>query len=71
MGRYTAIMTETDRARISGASDDPDKKRYESVSRVRQRIKELQTDGEILEAYHPKLFAELRAAVCEDGARDE
>jgi hypothetical protein len=32
----TAIMTQTDRDRISGEVDVPDNKRYESASRVRQ-----------------------------------
>ena len=63
---YTAIMTETDRARISGESDDPDSKRYESASRVRSRIVALERDAEVLEEHHPQLYQELLEAVCED-----
>lgn len=66
VGRYTAIMTETDRERISGESDEPPEKRYQSVSRVRKRIRALETDAELLEQHHSDLLDELRAAVCED-----
>ena len=62
----TAIMTETDRDRISGEVDVPDSKRYESASRVRQRINELETDAEILKENHPDLYEELREAVCDE-----
>lgn len=63
---YTAIMTDKDRERISGKSDDPDSKRYESTSRIRNRIEELQTDAEVLKEHHPQLYDELRAVVCEE-----
>ena len=66
VGRYTAILTETDRERISGESDDPPEKRYEAVSRVRKRIGELEDDAALLEEHHPQLLEELRDAVCED-----
>lgn len=61
---YTAIMTETDRARIAQETDDPDSKRYESVSRVRKRIEALEKDVEVLEEHHPELLEELRAVAC-------
>jgi hypothetical protein len=62
----TAIMTKTDRDRISGEVGVPDNKRYESASRVRQRISELETDVEILKEHHPDLYEELREAVCDE-----
>jgi hypothetical protein len=62
----TAIMTKTDRERISGEADVPDSKRYESVSRVRQRINQLDNDAEILKEHHPELYEELRESVCEN-----
>ena len=37
-----------------------------SASRVRQRIGELEKDAEILEEHHPKLYRELREAVCDE-----
>jgi len=62
----TAIMTGTDRERISGEVNVSDSKQYESASRVRQRIGELKKDAEILEEHHPKLYRELREAVCDE-----
>ncbi|MDL0119441.1 hypothetical protein PNP85_04550 [Halobacterium salinarum] len=59
-------MTKTDRERISGEADVDDSKRYESASRVRQRIDELETDAEILKENHPNLYEELREAVCDE-----
>lgn len=59
-------MTKTDRERISGEADVDDSKRYESASRVRQRIGELETDAEILKENHPDLYEELREAVCDE-----
>lgn len=59
-------MTTTDRERISGEADVSDDKRYQAISRVRNRIEELQTDVELLEMHHPELLDELRAAVCDE-----
>ena len=65
MGKYRAIMTTTDRERITGEADVPDEKRYQTVHRVRSRIEELETDVEVLEEHHPELLEELRDVVCE------
>jgi hypothetical protein len=62
----TAIMTKTDRERISGEADVADSKRYESASRVRQRLGELETDTVVLKENHPDLYEELREAVCDE-----
>ena len=68
MARTRALMSETDRAHISGASEPADTQRYQAVSRVRSRIKEeLPRDVEILAEHHPDLLDELRAVVCEGG----
>lgn len=66
VSKYRAVMTTTDRERIAGESDDPDKKVYESVSRVRERIGELEKDAELLQEHHPDLYDELQDAVCTD-----
>mgnify|MGYP000361941415 FL=1 len=66
MDQYRAILTTTDRERISGEADVPDSKRYEAISRVRQRIEELEHDAELLEEYHPELYNELQESVCEE-----
>jgi len=63
---YTAIMTDKDRERISGKSNDPDSKKYESTSRVRKRIEALERDVEVLKEHHPQLYGELRDVVCEE-----
>lgn len=65
MDQYRAILTTTDRERISGEADVPDSKKYEAVSRVRQRIKELEHDASLLKEHHPELYEELHEAICE------
>lgn len=67
MGRYRALMTETDREHISGESDPSDQQRDQAVYRVRQRIREeLPRDIEILAEERPDVLDELREIVCED-----
>ena len=66
MSKYRAIMTTTDRERISGEANVPDQKRYQAIHRVRSRIDELEQDAEILAKHHPKLYEELHEAVCEE-----
>jgi len=66
MGEYRAVMTANDRDRITGEADVPDSKRYQSVSRIRKRIQQLEEDAEILEENHPDLYQELINAVCHD-----
>jgi hypothetical protein len=66
MGRYRAIMTDTDRQNISGEGDS-DRQTDQSVYRVRQRInEELVKDIEILDEHRPGLLDELREVVCND-----
>lgn len=64
--KYTAVMSRMDRERISGRSDVPDEKVYQSISRVRDRIEALEQDAEILEEHHPQLYEELQSAICEN-----
>ncbi|WP_435552740.1 hypothetical protein [Natrinema sp. CGMCC1.2065] len=72
MGRYRAIMTDTDREYISGEGDPSESQRLQSVSRVRSRINdELAKDIEVLEEHHPELLEELRDVVCEERGPDE
>lgn len=66
VSKYRAIMTTTDRERITGEVDVPDEKRYQAIHRVRSRIEELETDVDILREHHPELLKELREVVCED-----
>jgi len=66
MDQYRAILTTTDRQRISGEADVPNSKRYEAVSRVRQRIEQLEHDAELLKEHHPELYEELQESVCQN-----
>lgn len=67
MGRYRALLTETDREHITGESDPSDRQRDQSVYRVRKRInEELTKDIEILREERPDLLEELRDVVCKD-----
>lgn len=72
MGRYRAIMTDTDREYISGEGNPSESQRMQSISRVRSRITdELTKDIEVLEEHHPELLEELREVVCEGDDHDE
>lgn len=67
MGRYRALMTETDRKYISDEDDPTEHQVHQSVTRVRSRInEELPRDIEILREHRPDLLEELREVVCED-----
>jgi SMC interacting uncharacterized protein involved in chromosome segregation len=66
MGKYRAIMTTTDRERITETIDATDEKRYQAIHRVRSRIEELEQDAEILKEHHPELHRELREIVCDE-----
>lgn len=67
MGRYRALMTETDREHISGASDPSQDQKDQSVYRVRQRIREeLPRDIEVLREHRPDVLDELREVVCRE-----
>ena len=60
MGRYRALMTETDREHITGESNPTDQQQDQSVYRVRQRIhEELPKDIEVLSKHRPDVLDEL------------
>ena len=66
MGRYRAIMTDTDREHVSDQSDPSDQQVDQSVYRVRQRINgELPQDIAVLKEHRPDLLEELRDVVCD------
>ena len=65
MARTRALLTETEREHLR--SDESGSKRYQTISRVRNRIEdELTVDADLLREYHPVLYKELRRTVCED-----
>lgn len=65
MGERRAFLTEREREIISGEADVSDEYRYQTVSRVRRRLNEMEKDLEAMEA-HGELAAELRELVCGD-----
>lgn len=66
MGRYRAIMTDTDRVHITGESDPKQHQQDQAVYRVRKRItEELPKDIEVLREERPDVLEELREVVCE------
>ncbi len=67
MGRYRAIMTDTDREHIAEKGEPTDQQVDQSVYRVRKRInEELPEDIAVLREHRPDLLSELREVVCEN-----
>ena len=67
MGRYRALMTETDREHITGESSPSQEQKDQAVYRVRQRIREeLPEDIETLRQHRPDVLSELREVVCDE-----
>ena len=64
MSRTRAIITETERKYISREISVSENKRYQAISRVRDRLEELRVDVSLLEEFHPRLLSELREIVC-------
>lgn len=61
-----ALLTDTERKRLSGESDEEKQRIFESKSRVRKRINdELPKDIEILAEHQPDIFKELQEIVCD------
>ena len=72
MGRYRALMTETDREHITGESDPTQDQKDQSIYRVRQRIhEELPRDINVLREHRPDVLKELQELVCEGGGGEE
>jgi hypothetical protein len=70
MARTRALMTDTEREQIAGNVED-ENKRYQAISRVRDRFDALENDVEYLEKHHEGLLEELREIVCENNNSDE
>lgn len=68
--RYRGLLTDTDRAHISGESDPSDTQRKQAVYRARKRIREeLPRDMALLAEHEPALIDDLRRVACEEGDR--
>jgi len=66
MTERRALLTEREREIVSGEADDvSDSYRYQTISRVRKRMENLEADLEAMEQ-HGGLAEELRKKVCEE-----
>lgn len=72
MAETRALLTGTERDRIAERDDAGKSKKYQAVTRVRNRIQdELPKDVAVLREHHPGLFEELRDAVCGPDETDD
>ena len=60
-----ALLTDREREIVSGEADVSDDYRYQTISRVRKRLRRLEGDLEAL-GKHGDLLEELREVVCDD-----
>jgi hypothetical protein len=67
---YRAILTPREREIIRGEADVSDSYYYRVVSRVREKIEQLESDLETLDEHHPGLADELREAICSSNISD-
>ena len=65
-GEYRAILTPREREIITGEADVSDSYYYRVVSRIREKINQLDDDLAVLEENHAKLAEELREAICDN-----
>lgn len=68
---YRAILTAREREILSGEADVSDGYYYRVVSRVREKIGQLEGDVAVLDEHHEELASELRAAACDGDAATE
>jgi len=64
MADRRALLTEREREIVAGEADVSDSYRYQTVSRVRKRLDELEADLEAMEK-HGDLADEFREKVCD------
>lgn len=67
MARTRALLTGTERDYITQEVDVEENKRYQAISRVRDRFDELEKDVEALAEHHPELLEEIQEIVCTPG----
>lgn len=63
---YRAILTPREKEILGGEADVSEKYYYRVVTRVRQKIKAIEGDLQILDENHDTLGDELREIVCDD-----
>ena len=64
MSERRALLTYREKEILSDDADISDTYRYQTASRIRQRIKTLAEDVEFLSDERPDLYRELRECVC-------
>lgn len=74
MGRTRALLTKRDRELLVADPDEltekEENRKYQTVSEVRNRIREeLPKDLEVLREHHPALLEELREVACAEEAK--
>lgn len=67
---YRAILTEREKEILSGEANVDEKYYYRVVTRVRQKVEQLEGDLDVLDEYHDSLGDELRDIVCDDSETD-
>jgi hypothetical protein len=67
---YRAILTEREKEILSGEADVDEKYYYRVVTRVRQKVEQLEADLDVLDEHHDSLGDELRDIVCGDSKTD-
>lgn len=63
---YRAILTDREEEILLGEADVSEKYYYRVVTRVRQKIEQLEEDLRVLDKGHDSLGDELREIVCDD-----
>lgn len=63
---YRAILTKREKEILTGEADVSEKYYYRVVTRVRQKVEQLENDLSILDENHDTLGDELRSIVCDD-----
>jgi len=72
MTEQRALLTDTERAILSGDKDVKDNYRYSVESRVRTRLRDrLVDDVDILQKHQPEMYQILEEVACEDTGIDE
>lgn len=65
---YRTILTDREREALTGEADVNESYYYRVIVRVRDKIRRLENDLEVLDEHHDTLGDELRDVVCEDAA---
>jgi len=68
---YRAILTDREKEILRGEADVSESYYYRVITRVRQKIEQLDDDLALLDEHHDTLGDEMREAVCEDSQDSE